>query len=68
MVVYENKNMYYFLSVIVFLNISITEKAITGPFLSLESCVQYSEKLNSLPKISPNIQILESYCIKKQEV
>jgi len=60
--------MYYLVSLIVFLNLNVTEKAITGPFKSLESCVQYSEKLNSLPQISPNIQILEAYCIRKQEV
>jgi hypothetical protein len=64
----KNKNMYYFLSVIVFLNISITEKAITSPFLSLESCVQYSEKLDYLSQTTQNIKILESYCIRKQEV
>lgn len=64
----KNKNMYYFLSIIMFLNLDITEKAITGPFKSLENCVQYSERLNSLPQISPNIKILEAYCIRKQEV
>lgn len=60
--------MYYLVSLVVFLNLNLTEKAITGPFKSLENCVQYSEKLISLSEISPNIQTLEAYCIRKQEV
>jgi predicted secreted protein len=61
-------SMYYFIATIMFLNLEIFEKSVTGPFKSLENCVQYNEKLISLSEISPNIQILEAYCIRKQEV
>ena len=60
--------MYYFISILLYLSIPVQEKAITGPFQTLENCLQYREIIINLPKIDHSLRILEAKCVKQEEV
>ena len=59
--------MFYYLSIIVFLNFGFSERAITGPFVTKENCLQYKNSVDSLKGTFPNVQIQKSECVFKEE-
>jgi len=59
--------MFYFVSVILFLNFGFSEQAITGPFKTKENCVQYKQSIDALQQNFPYVKVLKSECIFKEE-
>lgn len=59
--------MFYFVSVIVFLNLGIAEQAVTGPFVNEQTCLEYKESIDALQTNFPYVEIKKSECIFKEE-
>lgn len=59
--------MFYFVSVIVFLNLGFAEQAITGPFINKEKCLEYKQSIDALQSNFPFVKVQKSECVFKEE-
>lgn len=60
--------MVYFVSFIVYLSLGVGERAITGPFRSMENCEIYKQAITDAVKERPEVVLMKANCIKEEEV
>jgi len=59
--------MYYLATVLLFLNMGVTERAITGPFNTLNECSQYKQQVIKIGNKEALITVYLADCFRKKE-
>ncbi len=59
--------MYYVATILLFLNMGVTERSLTGPFTTLSECMQHKQDIIDMANNEPNIEVYLADCFRKKE-
>jgi len=59
--------MYYLATILLFLNVGVTERAITGPFSTLNKCIEYKQEVIEVGNKEALVTVYLADCFRKKE-
>ena len=59
--------MYYLATILLFLNVGVAERAITGPFSTLNKCIEYKQEVIEVGNNKASVTVYLADCFRKKE-